>query len=383
MKDFTFAVPQEIIFGEGSLAKLGDLIKKTGCSRPFIISGKVLTKIGVADRVVELLEKSGYTAELFNDVEANPSTMTVEKAAKAFKESGGDCIIALGGGSPMDVAKAVGVVSVYGGSIKDYEGGGKVPGKITPMIAIPTTAGTGSEVTAFTVITDHDRNYKLTVFSYDLIPQYALLDPELMMSLPKSVAAATGIDALVHAIEAYLSKAASPFSDSMAEKAMELIGSSLRLFVADRENKEAASAMLTGSMFAGLAFSWARLGNVHAMAHPLGGYFDVPHGVANAILLPIVMEYNAPAEKGRYKKIYECLTPETRITGDFTPDVLVKELKDLTHTLGIPKNLIEVGVTEDKIPAMSEDAMKSGNIAVNPRETTIEDIKALYIAAMK
>lgn len=383
MKDFTFTVPQDIMFGEGSLTKLGALIKKTGCSRPFIISGKVLTKIGVVDRVMGLLADAGYAAELFNDVEANPSTMTVEKAVKAFKESGGDCMIALGGGSPMDVAKAVGILAVYGGSIKDYEGGGKVPGKITPIIAIPTTAGTGSEVTAFTVITDHARNYKLTVFSYDLIPQYALLDPELIMSLPKSVAAATGIDALVHAIEAYLSKAASPFSDSMAEKAMELIGSSLQSFVADRNNREAASGMLTGSMFAGLAFSWARLGNIHAMAHPLGGYFDVPHGVANAILLPIVMEYNSLEEKGRYKKIYECLTPESKVSEEFTPDILVKELKDLTHSLGIPKNLTEVGVMEDKIPAMAEDAMKSGNIAVNPRITTIEDIKALYLAAMK
>ncbi len=383
MKDFTFAVPQDIIFGEGSLLKLGDLILKSGCRKPFIISGKILTKLGVVERVVKLIEKAGYTTELFNEVEANPSIETVEKATNAFKESGADCIIALGGGSPMDVAKAVGVVAVYGGSIKDYEGGGKVPGKITPIIAIPTTAGTGSEVTAFTVITDHNRNYKLTVFSYELIPQYALLDPELIMSLPKSVAAATGIDALVHAIEAYLSKAASPFSDSMAEKAMELIGSSIRSFVVDRDNKEAASAMLTGSMFAGLAFAWARLGNVHAMAHPLGGFFDVPHGVANAILLPFVMEFNALTDEGRYKKIYGCLIPGKTIPEDFTPDLLVNELKDLTAALGIPKNLREVGVMEDRISAMAEDAMKSGNIAVNPRETTIEDIKALYRAAMK
>lgn len=383
MKDFTFAVPQDIIFGEGSLSKLGDLILKSGCRKPFIISGKTLTKLGVVERAVKLIEKAGYTTELFNEVEANPSIETVEKATNAFKESGADCIIALGGGSPMDVAKAVGIVAVYGGNIKDYEGGGKVPGKITPIIAIPTTAGTGSEVTAFTVITDHARNYKLTVFSYELIPQYALLDPELIMSLPKSVAAATGIDALVHAIEAYLSKAASPFSDSMAEKAMELIGSSIRSFIEDRGNKEAASAMLTGSMFAGLAFAWARLGNVHAMAHPLGGFFDVPHGVANAILLPIVMEFNALTDEGRYKKIYECLTPGRTIPEDFTPELLVNELKALTASLGIPKNLAEVGVTEDKIPAMAEDAMKSGNIAVNPRETTLEDIISLYRAAMK
>ncbi|MFA9376121.1 MAG: iron-containing alcohol dehydrogenase [Lachnotalea sp.] len=383
MKDFTFAVPQDIIFGEGSLSKIGGLIQKSDCSKPFIISGKNLTRLGVVDKVEKLIEDAGYKTFLFNDVEANPSIETVTKATEAFKESGADCIIALGGGSPMDVAKAVGVVAVYGGSIADYEGAFKVPGKITPIIAIPTTAGTGSEVTAFTVITDHARNYKLTVFSYELIPQYALLDPELIMSLPESVAAATGIDALVHAIEAYLSKAASPFTDSMAVHAMELIGNSIRLFVADRSNKEAASEMLTGSMFAGLAFAWARLGNVHAMAHPLGGFFDVPHGVANAILLPIVMEYNAITDNGRYKKIYECLTGTKEITLEFTPDILVKELKELTASLGIPKNLAEVGVTEDKITAMAEDAMKSGNILVNPRETTIEDIKELYFAAMK
>ncbi|MDF2868845.1 MAG: dhaT [Anaerocolumna sp.] len=382
MKMFNFSVPQEIIFGEGALARIGELLKKSSAKNPFLISGKNLTRLGVVDRVAKLAAEAGYTAEIFNDVEANPSVETVEKAVKAYKLSGCDCIIALGGGSPMDVAKAVGVVAVFGGSIKDYEGAGKVPGKITPIIAIPTTAGTGSEVTAFTVITDHERNYKLTVFSYELIPEYALLDPELIMSLPKSVAAATGIDALVHAIEAYLSKAGSPFTDSMAEKAMELIGGNLRQFVSDRSNREAAAAMLTGSMFAGLAFAWARLGNVHAMAHPLGGYFDVPHGVANAILLPVVMEFNAQADQGRYQKIYNYLVPDKISEEKFVPEVLVKELQELTASLGIPQKLKEVGVTEDKIPEMAADAMKSGNILVNPRETTLEDVISLYFEAL-
>lgn len=382
MKAFNFSVPQEIIFGEGALARIGELLKKSSAKNPFLISGKNLTRLGVVDRVAKLAAEAGYTVEIFNDVEANPSVETVEKAVRAYKLSGCDCIIALGGGSPMDVAKAVGVVAVFGGSIKDYEGAGKVPGKITPIIAIPTTAGTGSEVTAFTVITDHERNYKLTVFSYELIPEYALLDPELIMSLPKSVAAATGVDALVHAIEAYLSKAGSPFTDSMAEKAMELMGGNLRQFVSDRSNREAAAAMLTGSMFAGLAFAWARLGNVHAMAHPLGGYFDVPHGVANAILLPVVMEFNAPADQGRYQKIYNYLVPDKVLEEKFVPEVLVKELQELTASLGIPQKLKEVGVTEDKIPEMAADAMKSGNILVNPRETTLEDVISLYFEAL-
>jgi alcohol dehydrogenase len=382
MKEFSFSVPQDIIFGEGSIKRVEEILKKNNWSKPFIISGKNLTRLGVADKIIKLVEKAGYKAELFNEVEANPSVETVEKAALAFKESKADAIIALGGGSPMDVAKAVGIVAVYGGNIKDYEGGGKVPGKITPIIAIPTTAGTGSEVTAFTVITDHTRNYKLTVFSYELIPQYAILDPELILSLSGPIAAATGIDALVHAIEAYLSKAASPFTDAFAEKAMELIGENLRLFTADRTNLLAASAMLTGSMFAGLAFAYARLGNVHAMAHPLGGFFDVSHGVANAILLPVVMEYNAISDKGRYKKIYGYLTPDRKVPEDFTTDLLIKELKEMAVNLGIPKNLKEVGVTEDMIPVMAEDAMKSGNILVNPRQSTLEDIIGLYKKAM-
>lgn len=179
----------------------------------------------------------------------------------------------------MDVAKAVGVLAKYGGEIGDYEGAHKVPGPIVPIIAIPTTAGTGSEVTAFSVITDEARNYKLTVFSYELIPSYALLDPELVMTSPASVAAACGVDALIHAWEAYTSRDASPFSDAMAEKAMELIGANLRRFVANRQDEEAAAAMLSGSMFAGIAFAWARLGNIHAMSHPVSAYFHVAHGV--------------------------------------------------------------------------------------------------------
>ena len=229
----------------------------------------------------------------------------------AILASGADFIVALGGGSPMDVAKAVGVVAKYGGSITEYEGADKVPGDIIPLVAIPTTAGTGSEVTAFSVITDHSRNYKLTVFSYKLIPAYAILDAELLTTAPASVAAACGIDAMVHAIEAYISSAASPFSDAMAEKALELIGSNIRKYVANRTNIEAAEGMLVGSLFAGIAFSWARLGNVHAMSHPVSAFFNVPHGVANAILLPTVIEYNALADDGKYFKIYNYISKTT------------------------------------------------------------------------
>ncbi len=380
MNSFLFAVPQEIFFGKDSLKKLPDCVRSCGLKKVLIISGPVLNRIGVVDQAAAILEAAGLSCERFVDIEANPSVETVDNATAAYRESGAEGIIALGGGSPMDVAKAVGVLATYGGTITAYEGGGKVPGKIVPLIAIPTTAGTGSEVTAFSVITDRSRHYKLTVFSDALLPSHVILDPGLIASAPFGVAAATGIDALVHAVEAFLSKAASPFSDAMAEKAISMIGGNIRTFTADRSNEEAAAAMLAGSTFAGIAFNLARLGNVHAMAHPLGGFFDIAHGVANAILLPVVLEYNALADSGKYRVIFERLTGKQ--AGDFAPAMLVEAVRELTEALAIPPNLEAVGVDPEKIPEMAEDALKSGNILVNPRQSTRQDIEALYRKAM-
>lgn len=380
--DFTFSVPQNIVVGRGSLAKLPALAKELGGTHGFIISGPHLYKMGLVEKCADNLKNAGLWCDIFAETEGNPSVETVERATAAFQASGADFIIALGGGSPMDVAKAVGVVARYGGNITEYEGGGKVPSAIVPLIAIPTTAGTGSEVTAFSVITDHSRNYKLTVFSYHLIPQYAILDSELLTTAPASVAAACGIDALVHALEAYISKAASPFTDAMAEKAMELIGSHIRRYVADRTDLEAAEAMLVGSLFAGIAFSWARLGNVHAMSHPVSAFFNVPHGVANAILLPTIVEYNAQEDNGKYNKIYNYVAEQPVPKEQFTPDLLAATLRELNQTLQIPASLHEVGVNAERVVAMAEDAMKSGNILVNPRRTTQQDIIDLYYKAL-
>lgn len=382
MKEFSFSVPQEIIVGKGSLARLPEAAEKFGGKHGFIISGPHLNKMGIVASCSESLENAGIKVDAYTETEGNPSVETVEKAAAAFCKSGADFIIALGGGSPMDVAKAVGVVARYGGSITEYEGGDRVPGDIIPLIAIPTTAGTGSEVTAFSVITDHSRNYKLTVFSYKLIPAYAILDPELLTTAPVSVAAACGIDAMVHALEAYISKDASPFSDAMAEKALELIGKNIRRYVADRTDIEAAEAMITGSLFAGIAFSWARLGDVHAMSHPVSAYFDVPHGVANAILLPTIVEYNALADRGKYLKLFNYISLTPASEAEFEPFMLVDLLTELNEQLGIPGSLGEVGVTADKFDAMADDAMKSGNIAVNPRSTIKKDVLFLYEKAL-
>lgn len=378
MNEFTFSVPQNIIVGRGSLAKLPEVAEKSGGKKAFIISGPHLNKMGIVQSCVDVLKAKGIESSVFTETEGNPSVETVDKASAAYKESGADFIVALGGGSPMDVAKAVGVVARYGGSITEYEGADKVPGDIIPLIAVPTTAGTGSEVTAFSVITDHSRNYKLTVFSYKLIPSYAILDAELLTTAPASVAAACGIDAMVHALEAYISTAASPFSDAMAEKALELIGANIRCYAANRGDIEAAENMLVGSLFAGIAFSWARLGDVHAMSHPVSAYFNVPHGVANAILLPTIVEYNMLADKGKYLNIYNYIAELPAAPEEFTADMLVDELLNLNEALGIPAGLEEAGVTKDKFDAMADDAMKSGNIAVNPRSTTKKDVLALY-----
>ena len=394
MNEFSFSVPQNITVGKGSLAKLPEIARKSGGSHAFLMSGPHLEKMGLVEKAANSLKSAGIAVDTFTDIEGNPSVETVDKATAAFKEAGADFIVAFGGGSPMDVAKAVGVTAKYGGSITEYEGAHKVPGPIIPLIAIPTTAGTGSEVTAFSVITDHSRDYKLTVFSYEILPAYAILDAELLTTAPASVAAACGIDAFIHAEEAYISTAASPFSDAMAEKAMSLIGKNIRRFVANRGDIEAAESMLVGSLFAGIAFSFARLGNVHAMSHPVSAFFDVPHGVANAVLLPVIAEYNALADHGRYLTIYNDISPVPAYEEEFEPMMLVDAIRELCGEIGIPANLTEAinnasktgpviaEEIENKIEAMAVDAMKSGNIAVNPRSSRQCDIEMLYRKAL-
>ena len=378
MKDFSFKIPQNIEFGLGSLKKLPEILRESNSDHVFLISDRGLESIGVVKKIQDIIEAGQIRCTAFLDVIPNPTIAVVDTAAALYKECKATSIVALGGGSSMDVAKAVGVLANFGGKITDYEGNHKVPGPIVPMIAIPTTAGTGSEVTASAVITDESRNYKLTVFSYEILPRYAILDPELIMTAPASIAASCGIDALIHAMEAYISNNATPFSDAMAGKAMELIGKNIRRFVANRQDKEAACAMMAGSNFAGISFAWARLGNVHAMSHPVSAYFNVPHGVANAVILPTVIEYNAIADQGRYEKIYNYIREKKEPASDFRPQMLIDEIRKLNADLGIPKSLSEVGVTEDKIPQMAEDAMKSGNIPANPRQSTVKDMIALY-----
>lgn len=382
MNDYRFSIPQDIEFGAGSLKKLPDIINNEGIKSVFLVSDHNLEKIGAVKKVEDILDADGIKYDTFLDLVPNPPVETVNAAKAGYEACEADCIIALGGGGPMDVAKAVGVLVKYGGDIRDYEGNFKVPGPIAPIIAIPTTAGTGSEVTASAVITDTERNVKMSVISYNILPKYAVLDPELIMTAPASVAASCGVDALVHAMEAYMSTQASPFTDAMAEKAMELIGRSIRQFVSNRHDLKAASDMMAASNFAGLAFAFARLGYIHAMSHPVGAYFHVAHGVANAILMPAVVEFNALADHdNKYRKIYSYIHVGS-VPDDFQPQMLVEELRKLNRDLGIPEHLADVGVTEDKIPAMAEDAVVVANFKVNPRQGTKQDIIDLYKKSM-
>lgn len=379
MDSFSFTIPQNIKFGAGTLDLLPDLAKELGKSKGYIISGPHLNKIGMVAKCRKALKNAGMESECFTETEGNPSTDTVVKATEGFKKSKADFIVAFGGGSPLDVAKAVAVLATYGGNIVDYEGAGKVMGPVVPMIAIPTTAGTGSEVTAFSVITDHSRNYKLTVVSNYLLPAYVILDPDLIATVPANTVAACGIDAMVHALEAYISKAASPFFDIFAREALRLIGGSIRDYVADRSNPAACESMMVGSLFAGIAFSHARLGNVHAMSHPVSAYFDVPHGVANAILLPTVVDFNKDAaDPEKYRYIYGCISKDMGADINFTPDMLATEIRMLNYELGILPTLSDIGVTSDKFEQMADDAMKSGNIQCNPQFTMKNDILKLY-----
>ena len=375
MKDFSFMIPQNIEFGVGALKKLPNIMKENNLDHVFLISDRGLEAIGVVKKIQDIIEEAGLKCTTYLEVKANPTAAIVAEATDLYNDCGATSIIALGGGGPMDVAKAV---ATYGGKIFDYEGNFKVPGPIVPIFAIPTTAGTGSEVTASAVITDEKTHFKSTIFSYYNLPKFAILDPELIMTAPAHIAAACGVDALIHALEAYLSRNASPFSDAFAEKAMDLIGKNIRRFVANRHDEEAACAMMAGSTFAGISFAWARLGNVHAMSHPVSGFFGVAHGTANAVLLPTVIEYNALADNGRYEVIYNYIREGNGPVENFEPHMLIDEVIKLNEQLNIPKNLREVGVTEDKIEAMAVDAMKSGNIPANPRETTLKEMIELY-----
>jgi alcohol dehydrogenase class IV len=383
-KTYAIFLPSNLIFVVGTVEKVGEKTKELGKSRALIITDKGIVGAGLLERVLTPLEQAGVQAHIFDQIEPNPRDHTVVKAFEFGKKKKCELIIGLGGGSPIDAAKAVGVLMSNPGPLQDYLRGTAVKNPLPPLIAIPTTAGTGSEVTQFSVVTDTERSFKTGIGSPLLMPKVAIVDPSLMESMPPSLAAATGMDALTHAIEAFVSVNSQPFSDAMALHAIRLIGAYLRPSVANGSDQEARSQMAIASTLAGVAFSNAGVGLVHAMSHPLGGRFDVPHGVANAILLPFVMQFNLIARLERFGQVAQALGE--KVEGLSTVGAgkkAVEAVRQLSADIGIPGHLSGVGVKAEGLPLVAADALNMKRaISCNPRVVKQEEIEKLYREAL-
>lgn len=375
---FTFQAPTTITFGAGALNQLAQVLAPFG-RRPLVVSDPGIAGAGILQQVLDVLAPAVAHVESFSEVEPNPSIETVERAAEAYRRGDCDCVVAVGGGSAMDVAKVTAVLASHGGVVRDYEGVGKVPGPTVPVVAIPTTAGTGSEVTVYAVVTDRERPFKMTIGSPHIVPAAAVCDPLLTLSMPQGLTAATGMDALTHGIECFVNTVVNPVAKALALEAVRLIGRHLRTACATGRDLNARYHMLLASTMAAMAFTRTRLGNVHAMSHPLGAHFDIPHGLANAVLLPYVMEWNLIACLDTYPQIASALgEPVEGLAPREASAAAVDAVRQLAQDVGIPERLRDVGVTREAIPALADDAMKSGNILVNPRLTRREDIVHLF-----
>jgi len=383
-KSYSIFLPNHLLVGMGVVEKVGEKAKELGKSKALIVTDKGIVAAGLLERVLTPLEKAGLKVHIFDQIEPNPRDHTVSKAFEFGKKKEVDLIIGLGGGSPIDAAKAVGVLMTNSGSLQDFLRGAVVKNPLPTLIAIPTTAGTGSEVTQFSVVTDTQRRFKAGIANVYLIPKVAMVDPSLMQSMPGSLAAATGMDALTHAIEAFVSQNAQPFSDALALHAIGFIGKYLRPSVANGADEEARSQMAVASTQAGIAFSNAGVGLVHAMSHPLGGHFDVPHGIANAILLPYVMDFNLIARLEKYAQVAQALGE--KVEGLSLVEAAQKASEAvvrLSADIGIPRHLSEVGVEAEGLSGVAKDALQMKRaIAWNPRVVKQEEIESIYRKAL-
>jgi alcohol dehydrogenase class IV len=379
-KTYTIFLPNNLVFGVGAVEKVGEKAKELGKSKALIITDEGIVGTGLLERVLTPLERAGVKAHIFDQIEPNPRDVTVVKAFEFGKKKECDLIIGLGGGSPIDAAKAIGVLMTNPGPLQDYLRGTPVKNPLPTLIAVPTTAGTGTEVTQFSVITDTERSFKAGIANPFLMPKIAIVDPSLMESMPPSLTAATGMDALTHAIEAFVSVNCQPFSDAMALHAIRLIGTYLRPSVANGSNQEARSQMAIASTLAGAAFSNAGVGLVHAMSHPLGGRFDVPHGVANAILLPYVMRFNLIARLERFGQVAQALGEKVEgLSAGEAGKRAVEAVLQLSTDIGIPGHLREARVKAEGLPQVAADAMNMKRaIGWNPRVVKQEEIEKLY-----
>lgn len=369
-------------FGTGCRKNIAVEAARRGYKKAFFVTDKDLIRFHVADKVTEVLEQNDIPYEVYSDVKANPTIANVQNGVAAFKASGADFIVALGGGSAIDTAKGIGIVTNNPefADVKSLEGVADTHNKAVPTFALPTTAGTGAEVTINYVIIDEDAQKKMVCVDPNDIPAVAIVDPELMLSMPKGLTAATGMDALTHAIESFITPGAWVMSDMFEVKAIELIAQNLKAAVDNGNDLAAREAMSQAQYIAGMGFSNVGLGIVHSMAHPLGAHYDTPHGVANALLLPYVMEYNAESPAApKYIKIAEAMGVDTKgMTEAEGVQAAIEAVRKLSLSIGIPQKLHEIGVREEDLHQLAIDAFNDVCTGGNPRPTSVEDIEVLY-----
>ena len=374
-----FVLNETSYHGSGAILAIADEMKARGFNKAFVASDPDLIKFGVTKKVFDVLENAGLEYVVFSDIKPNPTIENVQAGVEAFKQSGAKVIIAVGGGSSMDTAKAIGIIieNPEFADVRSLEGVAPTKNKCVPIIAVPTTAGTAAEVTINYVITDVENNRKMVCVDVHDIPVVAVVDPDMMETMPKGLTAATGMDALTHAIEGYITKGAWELSDIFHLKAIEIIARSLRGAV--ENTKEGRLDMALGQYVAGMGFSNVGLGIVHSMAHPLGALYDTPHGIANAIILPTVMEYNAPVTGEKYKYIAIAMGVKgvENMTQEEYRQAAIDAVKQLSTDVGIPTTLKGI-VKEEDIAFLAESAYNDACRPGNPRDTSVEEITALY-----
>lgn len=378
-----FVLNETSYHGAGAIKEIATEVKGRGFKKAFVCSDPDLIKFGVTKKVTDVLDNADIDYEIYSEIKPNPTIENVQTGVAAFKASGADCIIAIGGGSSMDTAKAIGIIikNPDFADVRSLEGVAPTTNKCVPIIAVPTTAGTAAEVTINYVITDTQKNRKMVCVDPKDIPVVAVVDPDMMSSMPKGLTAATGMDALTHAIEGYITAGACELSDMFHLKAIEIISNSLRGAV--ENTPEGREGMALGQYVAGMGFSNVGLGIVHSMAHPLGALYDTPHGVANAIILPTVMEYNAPATGEKYRNIAKAMGVDSvdSMTLDEARKAAVNAVKKLSKDVGIPENLKDIVKPED-VDFLAQSAYDDACRPGNPRETSVEEIKELYLSLM-
>jgi len=375
----TFYMPTKILMGEGITGEIGSEAKMIGATAVLVVTDEGIRKAGILEKVILSLENSGIEVDIFDEVMPDPTVTLIERGTAIVKQKGHNLIIAVGGGSSIDTAKSISIMATNEGSICDFEGVDKFVSQPLPIFAVPTTAGTGSEVTFGAVLTDEDRDYKFIVYGDRIAPRVAFLDPIMVSTVPPSVMIPTGMDALTHAIESYISLRATPQTEALAISAIKLISANLRQAVANSGNLEAVGNMLIAANLAGIAFGNSRLGIIHAMALPLGAFFHAPHGTANTVLLPYGLEFNLIATPRKYVDIASAMGEMTiGLSLIDAAEKAIESVKKLASDIGAPKNLKSLGVEADMIPQMAADAMKSSHIPANPRKISQKDVEELY-----